>query len=220
MFSLYFMLSLPTAIFCLAHSPCISARSPSSLSNAISIFSPVSPHCGAHHPCVFHSLFFCVSLMDRLTHTHKDVFSCPHHTQLLHCTSFTRKNAHAVLHISTHTHTLTNILQLALFVSMCACPPALSTWKIWHLSLYSPSLPPSLISFSLHLSIITLHPSPPRIFNSIPVFLSLLILPLSLPVASPPFCHYAPFLFFTHSSLILIPVTSSFHLVSPFFPLN
>lgn len=91
MFSLYSVLSLPTAIFCLAHSPCISARSLSS-SNTISTFSRVSPLCGAHHPCVFHSLFLYVSLMDRLTH--KNVFSCPYHTQLLHCTSFTCKNAH------------------------------------------------------------------------------------------------------------------------------
>lgn len=88
---------------------------------------------------------------------------------------------------------------------------------VLHLSLF---LSPSLISPSLHLSIITPLLGPPHLFDSIPVRLSLLILPPSLASATPPLCHYSLFFFFTRFSFIPSSPTSSFHLVPHFCPLQ
>lgn len=216
------MLSLSLHCHFLLGSLALYICSLSSLSSAISIFSPFSPPveltsvvCFALPP-----LYFAHGQTDT---PKKKMFSCTQkHTQSLLGISFTCKNAH-ILHTSMHTpenthtdalkhtHAYTSASSLCFHVCLSSNP--LNMKDMTSLFVLPLSLPPSLVSLSRHLSIITPHLSPPHLFNSIPLFLSLLILPTSLPSASPPLCHYSPLPFFTSRSSL----TSSFHLVSPFF---
>lgn len=117
------------------------------------------------------------------------------HTHL-NCTdasAHTYTNTHTYIHTYKHTHTLleAHIHKQAKAGSLCyhVC---LSTWKTWLFVLHlSPLLGPSLSSPSLHLSIIITLLGPPLLFYSIPVCLSLLILPPSLPSTAPSLGPYS-----------------------------
>lgn len=171
------------------------------------------------HPCVglFVLPLFSISLMDGLTivalqlfHTVKIQMAhltkvCAHlkaHTHTSACAQAYTPNTHTRAHTRPYTSTSPFCFHVCLFSN------PLHMKDTWHLSLFSLSLPPSLISVSRHLSIITPCPGPPHLFSFFPPsklhsHLSLLINPLSMSTeASSPFRLRALFFSFVTGSLL------------------
>lgn len=180
MFSPRFMLSRSIAIFYLAPLLCVFCPL-SSLLSAISTFSPFSPSVELTSAVylVLYSFHFSHGQTGQKKRKKEKEVMCTKADAILGSRSRVKMQTNFAESICTQTH-----VSRSLHEGVSLSSP--SQHKGHVTSLFVLPLSPSLLSLSLHLSIITPPLSSSHRFNLIPVCLSLLILPPSLPSASLP----------------------------------